>query len=56
MQKCSTDEAFVRRRVDADHEVIPLLDHVDGAIFRGDFKPDIRYFSAKPAAIFPTAV
>jgi hypothetical protein len=41
-------------RIDPDQEIIAF--HVDGAIFRRHLQPDLRIFSANPAASLPIAV
>ena len=41
-QKNPSDEAFIRIRIDPDHQVVTFLDHVDGAVFRRHLQPDLR--------------
>lgn len=48
LEKTSANEAFVRRRVDPDHEIIAILDQIDPAILGNDFKPHLRIGAREP--------
>lgn len=52
-QEGSADQAIIGIRIDADHQIKSLLDHVDGTIFRRDLKPHFRIFQGEPGGNLP---
>jgi hypothetical protein len=55
-QEGATDEGLVRIRIDADHQIVAFLDHVDGRSSVVTSSRTSGYFRANSAASLPIAV